>query len=70
MSPMRYEREDVIYQKNDGTLRNWHEPNVLITPHIASETRIPSASAVVAANIARDVRGQTPLYLVDPALKY
>jgi glyoxylate/hydroxypyruvate reductase len=48
----------------------WREPSVLITPHIASETRIPTASAVVAANIARDVRGEGALYLVDPALKY
>jgi glyoxylate/hydroxypyruvate reductase A len=48
----------------------WAEPSVLVTPHIASETRIPTASAVVAANIARDVRGEGALYLVDPALKY
>lgn len=48
----------------------WTMPNVLVTPHIASETRIPTASAVVAANIARDVRGEGALYVVDPALKY
>lgn len=48
----------------------WAEPSVLVTPHIASETRIPTASAVVAQNISRHVRGEGALYLVDPALKY
>ncbi len=48
----------------------WAEPSVLVTPHIASETRVPTSSAVAAANIARDVRGEPVLYLVDPALKY
>lgn len=48
----------------------WAEPSVLVTPHIASETRVPTSSAVAVANIARDVRGEPVLYLVDPALKY
>jgi glyoxylate/hydroxypyruvate reductase A len=48
----------------------WAEPTVLITPHIASETRISTACTVVAENIARDVRGEEVLFLVDPALKY
>jgi len=48
----------------------WAEPSVLVTPHIASETRVTTASMVVAANIARDVRGEGALYLVDPTLKY
>ena len=25
---MRDKREDIIYQKSDGSLRNWHEPDV------------------------------------------
>jgi glyoxylate/hydroxypyruvate reductase A len=48
----------------------WAHPKVLVTPHVASETRIATASVFVAQNIARDVRGETPLHLVDPALKY
>lgn len=48
----------------------WKEPSVLVTPHIASETRVSTASVVVAENIARDVRGEGALYLIDPALKY
>ncbi|MDG1236432.1 MAG: glyoxylate/hydroxypyruvate reductase A [Amylibacter sp.] len=48
----------------------WIEPNVLVTPHIASETRVATASKVVAENIARDLRGEGALFLVDPILKY
>ena len=48
----------------------WIEPNVLVTPHIASETRVATASKVVAENIARDFRGEGALFLVDPILKY
>ena len=48
----------------------WSLPNVLITPHVASETRVATASAVVVENIARVERGEQAKYLVDPALKY
>ena len=48
----------------------WGMPNVLITPHVASETRVTTACAVVAENIARVERGETPHHLVDPGLRY
>ena len=48
----------------------WHHPNVLVTPHVASETRAVTAADVVAENIARVEQGQEALYLIDPALKY
>lgn len=45
-------------------------PRVLVTPHVASETRVATACEVVADNIARMERGDPPLYLVDRALSY
>ncbi|WP_069299689.1 2-hydroxyacid dehydrogenase [Neptunicoccus sediminis] len=48
----------------------WHHPNVLVTPHVASETRVDTAARVVAENIARVEKGQNALHLIDPALKY
>ncbi|MFP7674372.1 2-hydroxyacid dehydrogenase [Marivita sp. S0852] len=43
----------------------WAHPNVTVTPHIASETRVPSASRVIAENIRRGETGAPFLYLVD-----
>lgn len=43
----------------------WAHPKVTVTPHIASETRPETASEVIATNISRIERGDTPLYLVD-----
>jgi len=43
---------------------------VVVTPHIASETRIETAALVVAQNLRRVMRGQTPLYLVDRGKGY
>lgn len=48
----------------------WHHPNVLVTPHVASETRVNTAARVVAENIARVEQGQNALHLIDPTLKY
>lgn len=48
----------------------WHHPNVLVTPHVASETRPSTACIVVAENMARVERGETALHLIDPDLKY
>jgi glyoxylate/hydroxypyruvate reductase A len=43
----------------------WSHPKVTVTPHIASETRPPSASRVIAENIRRGEAGEPFLYLVD-----
>lgn len=43
----------------------WGHPRVVVTPHIASETRVETAAQVVAENLRRVMRGQTPLHLVD-----
>jgi len=43
----------------------WAHPKVTVTPHIASETRPPSASRVIAENIRRGQAGQPFLHLVD-----
>ncbi|GGA22455.1 2-hydroxyacid dehydrogenase [Neptunicoccus cionae] len=48
----------------------WHHPNVLVTPHVASETRATTAADIVAENIARVEEGKEALYLIDPTLKY
>lgn len=48
----------------------WHLPQVLVTPHVASETRVETASEVVAENFARVLRGEPPLHLVDRARGY
>ena len=43
----------------------WSHPNVTVTPHIAADTRAPSASRVIAANIRRGEAGEPFLNLVD-----
>ena len=48
----------------------WGAANLTITPHIASLTVPASASAEIAANIARIRDGQAPLHAVDPARGY
>ncbi|MDX5359349.1 MAG: glyoxylate/hydroxypyruvate reductase A [Rhodobacterales bacterium] len=48
----------------------WDHPRVTVTPHIAAETRAPSASRVVADNIRRSEAGEPLLYLVDRARGY
>ena len=48
----------------------WAHPKVTVTPHIASETRVPSASRVIAENIRRGEAGEPLLHLVDRAAGY
>ena len=48
----------------------WAHPRVLVTPHIAATTRPGSAARVVADNIARVERGETPRHLVDRSAGY
>lgn len=48
----------------------WTHPGVTVTPHIAAETRAPSASRVVAENIRRSEAGEPLLYLVDRSRGY
>ncbi|WP_439121662.1 2-hydroxyacid dehydrogenase [Marivita sp.] len=43
----------------------WAHPKVTVTPHIASETRPPSASRAIAENIRRGEAGEPFLHLVD-----
>ena len=48
----------------------WSHPDILITPHVASETHPESAGKVVVENIRRGVSGEPFLYLVDPGHGY
>ncbi|WP_299194227.1 glyoxylate/hydroxypyruvate reductase A [uncultured Litoreibacter sp.] len=48
----------------------WPHPGVTVTPHIASETRPETASAVIADNIRRGEAGLELLHLVDRAAGY
>ena len=48
----------------------WAHPKVTVTPHIASETRAPSAARVIAENIRRGEAGEPFLHLVDRSLGY
>lgn len=48
----------------------WSHPGVTVTPHIASETRAGSASAVIVENIRRSEAGEPLLYLVDRTQGY
>ncbi|MCR9068281.1 MAG: glyoxylate/hydroxypyruvate reductase A [Rhodobacteraceae bacterium] len=48
----------------------WAHPRVTVTPHIASETRAPSAARVIAENIRRGEAGEPFLHLVDRSLGY
>lgn len=43
----------------------WHLDNVLVTPHIAAQTRAETAAQVVVENIRRGEAGEPFLYLVD-----
>lgn len=43
----------------------WPHPKITVTPHIASETRAPSAARVIAENIRRAEAGAPMLHLVD-----
>lgn len=43
----------------------WAHPKVTVTPHIASETRPPSAARVIADNIWRNETGKPMVHLVD-----
>lgn len=48
----------------------WAYPNVTVTPHIASETRPPTAAQVICENIRRGEAGEPYLHLVDRTLGY
>jgi glyoxylate/hydroxypyruvate reductase A len=48
----------------------WAMPNVLVTPHLASIPVPAAASKVIAENVRRIRRGETPLHLADPARGY
>ena len=43
----------------------WAHPHVTVTPHIAADTRVPTASKVIAENVRRGEAGEPFLYLVD-----
>jgi glyoxylate/hydroxypyruvate reductase A len=43
----------------------WSHPRVTVTPHIAADTRAPSASRVIAENIRRREAGEPLLHQVD-----
>lgn len=43
----------------------WTHPRVTVTPHIAADTRAPSASRVIAENIRRAESGEPLLHQVD-----
>jgi glyoxylate/hydroxypyruvate reductase A len=45
----------------------WAHPRVTVTPHIASETRVETASAVIADTIHRNQTGQPLLHVVNRA---
>lgn len=48
----------------------WSHPNVLVTPHVASTTRINTACAIVAKNIHRGETKKPFMYLVDKLSGY
>ncbi|RMD49303.1 MAG: glyoxylate/hydroxypyruvate reductase A [Alphaproteobacteria bacterium] len=48
----------------------WRHPRVLVTPHVAADTRPESAARVIAENIRRFLAGEPPLHLVDRAAGY
>ncbi len=48
----------------------WQMPNVLVTPHVAADTRAKTASQVVVENIRRSEAGDPVLYLVDRTSGY
>ncbi|MFO1173624.1 MAG: glyoxylate/hydroxypyruvate reductase A [Paracoccaceae bacterium] len=48
----------------------WAHPRVTVTPHIAADTRVPGACAVLAENVRRGEAGEPLLYLVDRVRGY
>ena len=48
----------------------WTHPKVLVTPHVASSTRIKTAAQTVVENIRRGEVGESFLHLVDRELGY
>lgn len=48
----------------------WTMPNVLVTPHRASNPNAAAAAKIVAESIRRMSRGEPPLYAVDPKRGY
>ena len=50
--------------------RYWAHPRVTVTPHIAADTRVTSACAVLVSNIKRGETGQPFLHLVNRARGY
>ncbi|MBO9478290.1 glyoxylate/hydroxypyruvate reductase A [Shimia sp. R11_0] len=48
----------------------WAHPKVTVTPHIASETRVKTASQVIAENVQRGESGLPFLHLVDRSAGY
>lgn len=48
----------------------WHLPSVLVTPHIASETRPKYSAQTIAENIRRGEAHEPLLHTVDPELGY
>lgn len=48
----------------------WTHPRVTVTPHIASVTRVETASQSIVAQIARHLRGELFLHVVDRARGY
>jgi glyoxylate/hydroxypyruvate reductase A len=48
----------------------WTHPKVLVTPHIASETRLETSASVVVENIERGEAGKPFLHLVDREAGY
>ncbi len=48
----------------------WAHPNVTVTPHIASETRVKTSSEVVAENVRRGEAGDPFVHVVDRSAGY
>lgn len=48
----------------------WRHPKILVTPHVAAETRPASAAQVAAENLRRAMDGRPLLYQVDRARGY
>ncbi|MCU0803456.1 MAG: glyoxylate/hydroxypyruvate reductase A, partial [Rhodobacteraceae bacterium] len=43
----------------------WAHPSVTVTPHIAADTRAPSAARIIAENVRRGQAAEPFLHLVD-----
>jgi len=48
----------------------WAHPNVTVTPHIASETRVKTSSKVVVENVRRGEAGEPFVHVVDRSAGY